>query len=132
MSSASASGGTETDRLVDGFAGYLRRERGVSTFTVDLYVTDVRRFLAGRGIGELSELTPADVSHAVLDRVGAWSPASVRRFGCALRSFLRYCFLTGLVERDLSGAALPVSGRRRSLLPQGITPAQGKALLRGV
>ena len=130
MSSASASGRTETDRLVDGFAGYLRRERGVSTFTVDLYVADVRRFLAGRGIGELSELTPAEVSHAVLDQVGTWSSASVRRFGCALRSFLRYCFLTGLVERDLSGAALPVSGRRRSLLPQGITPAQEKALLR--
>jgi site-specific recombinase XerD len=130
MSSASASGRTETDRLVDGFAGYLRRERGVSTFTVDLYAADVRRFLAGRGIRELSELTPADVSHAVLDQVGTWSPASVRRFGCALRWFLRYCFLTGLVERGASGAALPVSGRRRSLLPQGITPAQEKALLR--
>lgn len=127
MSSSSAS---EMDRLLDGFAGYLRRERGVSMFTVDLYVGDVRRFLAGRGNSDVSELTAADVSRAVLGQVGAWSPASVRRFGCALRSFLRYCFLTGLVERDLSGAALPVSGRRRSLLPQGITPAQGKALLR--
>jgi len=127
MSSSSAS---EMDRLLDGFAGYLRRGRGVSMFTVDLYVSDVRRFLAGRGNSDLSELTAADVSRAVLGQVGAWSPASVRRFGCALRSFLRYCFLTGLVERDLSGAALPVSGRRRSLLPQGITPAQEKALLR--
>lgn len=127
MSSSSAS---ETDRLVDAFAGYLRRERGVSMFTVDLYVSDVRRFLAGRGNSDLSVLTAADVSRAVLGQVGAWSPASVRRFGCALRSFLRYCFLTGLVERDLSGASLPVSGRRRSLLPQGITPAQDKALLR--
>ena len=126
MSSSSAS---ERDRLLGGFAGYLRRERGVSTLTVDLYVADVRRFLAGGGIRELSELTPVEVSHAVLDQVGAWSPASVRRFGCALRSFLRYCFLTGLVERDLSGAALPVSGRRRSLLPQGITHAQEKTLL---
>jgi integrase/recombinase XerD len=120
----------ERDRVLDVFAAYLRRERGVSAFTVDLYVADVRRFLAGRGDRELSELTAADVSRAVLGQVGAWSPASVRRFGCALRSFLRYCFLTGLVERDLSGAALPVSGRRRSLLPQGITPAQEKALLR--
>lgn len=57
------------------------------------------------------------------------SPATVRRYGVALRSFLRYCYLTGLVERDLSAAALPVSGRRRSLLPQGITPTQAKALL---
>ncbi|MCA1695257.1 MAG: site-specific integrase, partial [Actinobacteria bacterium] len=127
MSSSSAS---ETDRLVEEFAGYLRRERGVSTFTVDLYVADVRRFVADLGNSDLRELTPADVSHAVLGQVGAWSPALVRRFGCALRSFLRYCFVTGLVERDLSGAALPVSGRRRSLLPQGITPAQETALLR--
>jgi integrase/recombinase XerD len=130
MSSSSASGSSERDRLVDGFAGYLRRERGVSVLTVDLYVADVRRFLAARGNRELSELTPADVSSAVLNQVGAWSPASVRRFGCALRSFLRCCLVVGLIERDLSGAALPVSGRRRSLLPQGITPAQEKALLR--
>jgi hypothetical protein len=33
MSSSSAS---EMDPLLDGFAGYLRRERGVSMFTVDL------------------------------------------------------------------------------------------------
>ena len=130
MSSSSASATSGWDRLLEEFAGYLRRERGVSTLTVDLYVGDVGRFLAGRGNSELSELTAADVSHAVLDQVGAWSPASVRRFGCALRSFFRYCFATGLVECDLSGAVLPVSGRRRSLLPQGITPAQEKTLLR--
>ena len=54
----------------------------------------------------------------------------MRRYGCSLRSFLRYCYLAGLVDRDLSAAVLPVSGRRRSLLPEGITPAQAKALLR--
>lgn len=127
MSSSSAN---ETDRLLEGFAAYLRRERGVSMFTVGLYVGDVRRFLAGRGNSDVSELTAAEVSRTVLGQVGAWSPASVRRFGCALRSFLRYCLVVGLIDRDLSGAALPVSGRRRSLLPQGITPAQEMALLR--
>lgn len=125
----SRSRASETDRLLGGFADFLRRERGVSMLTVDLYVVNVRRFLADLGGSDLGELTPAEVSHAVLGQVGAWSPASVRRFGCALRAFLRYCFVTGLVERDLSGAALPVSGRRRSLLPEGITPPQEKALL---
>ena len=91
MSSSSAG---ETDRLLEGFAGYLRRDRGVSMFTVDLYAADVRRFLADLGHSDLSELTPADVSRALLGQVGAWSPASVRRFGCALRSFLRYCFVS--------------------------------------
>jgi integrase len=74
-------------------------------------------------------LTAAEVSKAVLGEVASRSPASVRRYGCALRSFLRYCYLAGLIEHDLSAAALPVSGRRRSLLPQGIGPAQAKALL---
>jgi integrase/recombinase XerD len=116
--------------LLDGFVGYLRSERGVSELTIDAYRGEVRRFLAGLGGGGLSALTAGDVSRAVLGEVGRRSPASVRRYGCALRSFLRYSYLTGLVERDVSEAALPVSGRRRSLLPLGIAPEQAKALLR--
>jgi hypothetical protein len=45
MSSSSAS---ERDRMLDGFAGYLRRERGVSTLTVDLYVAAMARPRAAR------------------------------------------------------------------------------------
>src|ERR671918_806898 len=127
MSRSSATGTGPAEVLVDGFVGYLRRERGVTALTVEAYVSDVRRFLAHRGE---SGLTAAEVSNAVLSQVVDRSPASVRRYGCALRSFLRYCYLVGLVERDLSAAALPVSGRRRSLLPQGITPAEAKLLLR--
>jgi integrase/recombinase XerD len=115
--------------VLEGFVGYLRRERGVTVLTVDAYVSDVRSFLAYRGGSDLAELTAAEVSKAVLGQVAGRSPASVRRYGCALRSFMRYCYFVGLVEHDLSAAALPVSGRRRSLLPQGITATQAKALL---
>jgi integrase/recombinase XerD len=115
--------------VLDGFVGYLRGERGVTVLTVDAYVSDVRSFLAHRGGSDLAELTAAEVSKAVLGQVAGRSPASVRRYGCALRSFMRYCYSAGLVEHDLSAAALPVSGRRRSLLPQGITATQAKALL---
>jgi integrase/recombinase XerD len=130
MSNPRATSMGPTNLLVDGFVGYLRSERGVSELTVEAYVAEVHRFLAGHGERELSELTAAEVSRAVLAQVGDRAPASVRRFGSALRSFLRYCYLVGFVERDLSAAALPVSGRRRSLLPQGITPLQATALLR--
>ena len=126
-STASAIG--PADLLLDGFVGYLRHERGVTVLTINAYVVDVGRFLADRGGGELSELTAIEVSKAVLGQVTSRSPASVRRYGCALRSFLRYCYLVGLVESDLSAAALPVSGRRRSLLPKGITASQAKSLL---
>ena len=119
---ASAAG---SQALLAGFVGYLREERGVSALTVDAYVSDVRRFLTHRGGSDLGELTAAEVSKAVLGEVAGRSPASVRRYGCALRSFLRYCYLAGLIETDLSAAALPVSGRRRSLLPQGISDGAG-------
>ena len=129
MSRSSAAVAVTAEVLLDGFAGHLRRERGVTALTVEAYVSDVRRFLADRDVGDLSGLTVAEVSAAVLGQLAGRSPATVRRYGCGLRSFLRYCHLVGLIERDLSAAVLPVSGRRRSLLPQGISPAQSRALL---
>jgi site-specific recombinase XerD len=139
MSSSITSGvGRETvgfspspaESLVDGFVGYLREQRGVSARTVEAYVSDVRRFLTRRGWRGVDELSAAEVSGAVLGEMESRSPASVRRYGCALRAFLRYCHVTGLNQTDLSAAVLPVSGRRGSLLPQGISPAQERALLR--
>src|SRR5688572_17027652 len=124
MSRSSATVSSPAEVLLDGFACHLRRERGVTALTVEAYVSDVRRFLADRDVSDLSGLTAAVVSNAVLGQVAGRSPATVRRYGCALRSFLRYCHLVGLIERDLSAAALPVSGRRRSLLPQGISPTE--------
>src|SRR6266699_1974528 len=119
MSRSSMTASSPGEVLLAGFVGYLRGERGVAALTVDACVSDVRRFLAHRGGSDLGDLTAAEVSKAVLGEVAGRSPASVRRYGCALRSFLRYCHLAGLIESDLSAAALPVSGRRRSLLPQG-------------
>ena len=46
-----------------------------------------------------------------------------------LRAFLRFCFVEGIVETDLSPAALVVRGRRASLLPRGISRADARALL---
>ena len=129
MSRSSATGTAPAEVFLDGFVSHLRRERGVTALTVEAYVSDVRRFLADRDASDLSGLTAAEVSNAVLGQLVGRSPATVRRYGCALRSFLRYCHLVGLIERDLSAAALPVSGRRRSLLPQGISPTQAQALL---
>lgn len=114
---------------LEGFVAYLREQRGVSPLTISAYVADVDRFLAGRCDGRLLELTASEVSKAVLGEMAARSLASVRRYGCALRSFLRYCQMAELVKTDLSAAVLPVSGRRRSLLPCGINEAQAIALL---
>ena len=115
--------------LLDVFASHLRAERGLAPGTIECYVGDVRRFLADQEGIQLNELTPSDITRALMRQLAVLSSSSVQRYGCALRSFLRYCHQVGLIDRDLSAAALPVSRRKRSLLPMGITPAQASALL---
>jgi integrase len=59
----------------------------------------------------------------------AVSVATTQNFVAGLKSFLRFCFVEGLVALDLSEAALAITGRRRSSLPRGISAADAKALL---
>jgi integrase/recombinase XerD len=118
------------ESLLKGFAGCLRDERGVAELTVAAYLPGVRRFLARRRDCGVGGVTAAEVSEAVLGEVASRPPAPVRRYGCALRSLLRYCRLAGLVENGLPASALAVSGRRRPLLPEGIGDEQARALLR--
>src|SRR6266545_2527753 len=121
---------TKRGLLVAGFVDFLREERGLSSLSVEAYRSDVLRFLHRSRRDDVRGLTTAEVSRAVLRETFDHSPASVRRFGVALRSFLGYCYVAGIVDTDLSPSALPVSGRRRSLLPNGFTPQEVNLLLR--
>jgi hypothetical protein len=89
-------------------------------------VSHARRFLGGLPCGgDLAGVTAADVVGAVLrESAAAVSVSATQFFAAGLRSFLRFCFFVGLVAVDLSQAALPATGRRRSLLPQGIGTAR--------
>lgn len=71
----------------------------------------------------------AAVSRAVLREASGVSAGSAQFFVVALRSFLRYCHLSGVIATDLSAASLPVTGRRRSVLPQGISRTDARTLL---
>ena len=121
---------TKRGLLVAGYVEFLREERGLSSLSVEAYRSDVQRFLRRSKRDDVRGVTTAEVSRAVLRETFDHSPASVRRFGVALRSFLRYCYVVGIVDTDLSSSALPVSGRRRSLLPNGLTPREVNLLLR--
>jgi site-specific recombinase XerD len=131
MSRSTTARGEKVDAPLAGFIDYLRDQRCVSPLTVEAYVADARRFLERRGRKGLRGLTAGDVSRAILREAdGRRAAAAVRRYACSLRAFLRYAHLVGLIGSDLSSAAVPVSGRQLSLLPQGLTPAQARALLR--
>ena len=112
------------------FERYLRAERGLAASTTMAYVVRTARFLdAHAADGEVHRLTPADVTSAVLAECTSRSVGAGQYFVAALRAFLRFAHVEGLIAGDLSAAALAVTGRRGSLLPKGISPADAAALL---
>ena len=84
----------------------------------------------GWGRDGVAGLSTADVTGAVLRKAASGvSVSAAQNFVSGLRAFLRFCFLEGLVEMDLSQAALVVRGRRASVLPRGISRADARALM---
>ena len=120
-----------TDLLLGSFERYLLIERGLAAGTACGYASHARRFLDGRAAGdELARVTAAEVTGAVLARaVSGVSVSATQFFVSGLRAFLRYCFVEGLLEVDLSPGALAVTGRRRSSLPKAISHTDAQALL---
>jgi site-specific recombinase XerD len=111
------------------FERYLLSERGLSAGTVRGYVDHATRFVTGLVPSGLAHVSSADVTASVLEQSAAVSVSTAQNFVAALRAFLRFCFIEGVIGVDLSQAALPVTGRRRSSLPRGIAKDEAAALL---
>ena len=118
-----------TEAFMESFECYLLAERGLSAGTVRGYLSHATRFVTGLATGELKHVTPAEVTTAVLDRSATVSVTTTQNFVAGLCAFLRFCFIEGVCEVDLSQAALPATGRRRSSLPRGIATDEAAALL---
>jgi integrase/recombinase XerD len=116
--------------LIAEFAEYLRSERGLAPMTVGAYSSRAARFLARYApCGDPGLIAPGDVTAAVLAEASGLSAGAGQHLACALRAFLRYCHVRGLVAADVSAAALAVTGRRTTMLPRGLEPGQVAALL---
>jgi integrase/recombinase XerD len=116
--------------LMSAFAEYLRAERGLAPMTVAAYSSRTAQFVARYAPdGDPGAITPADVTTAVLADASGLSAGAGQHLACALRAFLRYCHVQGLVTADVSAAAMAVTGRRTSMLPRGLKPGQVDALL---
>lgn len=119
------------ERLLASFGQHLLNERGLAASTTTAYLLRASRFLAWMAAdGNVTALTTGDVTRAVLRESQSVSIGSAQFFVAAVRSFLRFCFVEGLITADLAPAALAVTGRRRSTLPRGISPKEACALLR--
>lgn len=119
------------DPLVLGqFEQYLLAERRLQLGTAAAHVARARRFLGGYcPPGGVAALGAADVTRALLEEGAYRRAVSVKKFATTLRVFLRFCFLTGLIDRDLTGATLVIRSPQPSLLPVGVSPAEVETLL---
>ena len=115
--------------LLARFERFLLVERALAAGTVVGYVASAERFLADVPVHQLPALSSAQVSAAVLARSQVVAVSTSQNFIAALRAFLRFCFLDGMLETDLSKAALAATGRRRSMLPWGISKTHAEAIL---
>lgn len=121
---------TREEALLAAYRKYLSTERAFVTSTVSAYAAAAARFVAEYTVdGQVGTLTAADVIRAVQDECGRVAVGTAQYFVTALRSFLRFCRVRGLIDADLSAAALPVMGRRVSPLPKQISGAEAAALL---
>jgi integrase/recombinase XerD len=119
--------------LLDGYALYLTRERGLAGATVARDTDLVRPFVAARvrpaGL-DLKTLSAADVLAFMLACSQDAPPATVQRTGTALRSLLRFLHLQGLIDSSLVGAVPTAANWKLAGLPKYLTRQQVSALLR--
>jgi integrase/recombinase XerD len=94
-------------RLVRDFLGYLTVEGGLSDNTIQGYGRDLRDFLEFCKSGKVSEpkqITPALIQKYMIILAKAnRAEASAKRALVAIRMFLRFGKLNGLVEDDFTG-----------------------------
>lgn len=103
------------------YAAYLRNERGLVAVTLVNYLGFIHRFLAERfkrGEAKPIDLTLRDVADFMLRHVQAMSPRRAQLMGTALRSFLRFLFLTSDTAVDLSLAVPSVRQFRKAAVPK--------------
>ena len=119
--------------LLADYGRYLRVERRLAEHTVrDAYLPAARLFVAGReGLGGLGleRLSAADVSLFLVAECPKRSVTGARDLASALRSFLRFLHVAGLIEAPLVWAVPSVADLRDRTLPRGLEPAAVRKLL---
>jgi integrase/recombinase XerD len=123
---------TQVGQILAGYRAWLVSERSLAPGTVWNYCEAARFFALehlGGDIDALRGLRASDVSAAVRNRMKSYSPRTVNEFVVGLRSFLRYLYLSQLVDTPLAQAVPWLAQARSSSLPRELKAGQAEALL---
>ncbi|MBI3552804.1 MAG: tyrosine-type recombinase/integrase [Elusimicrobia bacterium] len=123
---------TPLNRLLEKYEAFLVQERSLCAKVVHTYRTRARRFLETTLPDQALDfglLTMADVSSYILGEVQTSRGGGAKNKIAALRSLLRYLYVHGELERDLSGAVPSAAVWRLAGLPKFLTPDDTARLL---
>ena len=116
--------------VIDDYGRYLRSERGLAVGTIAAYLRVAREFLDNVdsvGLG-LDVVTASTVTGFITRSCSHLGLSASRATISALRCFMRYLALEGLVAGDVDSSILKVAGGGQPL-PRGISPGQVTKLL---
>lgn len=121
---------TSVQAAVEDFLGHIRVERGLSTNTVAAYRRDLANyvdFLGRRGIDDVDEVTPTDVSEFVRERSQAVAKSSVARGLVSVRNFHTFAQAEGATRDNPAKEISPP--KLESRLPKALTVDEVTRLL---
>jgi site-specific recombinase XerD len=117
--------------LLDRYQNYLVTERGMVEQGVLRWVQAAERFLADHpGLADgTAELKASGVSAFCARELPQRAGSSAKNLAAALRSFLKFLHVEGLLAAPLAQAVPPVAGSVGAGLPRAVPPATLTALL---
>lgn len=118
--------------LLKDYEMYLRQERALVESTVSGYLISVREFVFASLHGDTMRpdtLGPGDVRAFLLARIRSVAPRYAQHIRSALRSFLRFLFLRGETNTDLSLAVPTVRQWRHSTVPRHMSTEEVERIL---
>ena len=111
------------DHLVDDFAEFLRKERGLSATTIELHSFTLRAFLDRLGVGErsLDTISVANVDSALAQQVNEehYARVTVQTYASSLRSFFRYAEMRQWCRAGIATAIMAPRVFQHESLPSG-------------
>jgi site-specific recombinase XerD len=115
------------------FEDFLMAGKAVAVTTRECYLRHVRGFLSEladrSGVVDLQAVSALRVRSYVTDRADRYAPESLKLIATAVRSFLRFAWMSGWTASDLTGAVGTVVTHRSGRLPKALTAVQLRRLL---
>ncbi len=119
--------------LLDDYLQWLQGIQNAAQGTIELRRTCLTRFLesfdGGLSTQRLAHLSPGEVQTFFLEYAKSHGKASRRSMQAALRTFFRFCYTKGYVERDLSASVPTLRTYKLDTLPRSLTDYEIREIL---